>query len=132
MFKSAKNVRNHIGCHLLFFHIIQWESSIFLFFVKISCFSMSATVSWTERRQTGGLMDGWTEGRMDQRTNSACIPQDFVSIGAAARLASTQNYKLLQQGAGTDDHILLLIFSLLGGKGFYYCLYNKRRLSGKN
>ena len=49
-----------------------------------------------------------TEGRMDGRTDSPCVLQDFVPFGAAALLPLNLNHFLLKQGKGTADHLLPL------------------------
>ena len=62
--------------------------------------NLNKRASWTEGMQT--------EGRMDGRTDSPCVLQDFVPFGAAALLPSNLHHILLKQGTGTADHLLPL------------------------
>ena len=52
----------------------------------------------------GELMDRRTDGR----TDSPCVLQDFVPLGAAALLPFNLNHLLLKQGTGTAYHLLPL------------------------
>ena len=56
----------------------------------------------------GGRMYGCTDVRMDGRTDSPCVLQDFVPFGAAALLPLNLNHTLLEQGTSTADHLLPL------------------------
>merc|ERR1711954_211461 len=56
----------------------------------------------------------WQNRRMDGRTDSPCVLQDFVPFGAAALLPLNLNHTQLKQGTGTADHLLPLgCYSLL-------------------